>query len=429
MRTVRIKLLCMVFAVTSALVLTAAGCSSGGGTPASGPTLVNLSSFQSASVVIGQPTFTTSSNNQGGSAGANTLSLPYGNPLVYNGMLYLPDWNNKRVLGFNSVPTANNAKADFVLGQPDLVSTTSGSAANQMMGPQTVKSYNGKLFVDEYSSNRVLIWNSVPTNTQAAADIVVGQPGFGTAVTSCTATGLSGPESIETAGGKLIVADKRNSRVLIWNSIPASNGAAADVVLGQNSFTTCAINDDVQSGATGTNPTARTLNWPGGVWSNGTKLIVADSYNNRVLIWNSIPTANFTPADLVLGQGDFTHRAANDDLQSGVTGTIIPPPTARTLNFPYFLDSNGTQLFVADYLNSRVLVWNSIPTANFTPAELVLGQGDFTHRACNDDLQSGATGTNPTARTLCRPAGAYVYGTKLFVTDTGNNRYLIFDSQ
>jgi hypothetical protein len=181
----------------------------------------------------------------------------------------------------------NNAKADFVLGQPDLVSTTSGSAANQMMGPQTVKSYNGKLFVDEYSSNRVLIWNSVPTSTQAAADIVVGQPGFGTAVTSCTATGLSGPESIETAGGKLIVADKRNSRVLIWNSIPASNGAAADVVLGQNSFTTCAINDDLQSGATGTNPTARTLAGPSGVYVYGTKLFVTDRGNNRYLIFNS----------------------------------------------------------------------------------------------------------------------------------------------
>jgi hypothetical protein len=415
---------CMSFAMTSTLALIAAGC--GGGAPSAGPTLINLSSFQAASVVIGQPTFTASSINQGGSAGANTLYAPYGSPTVFSGKLFLPDYANNRVLGFDAVPAAHDAMADFVLGQPSMGSTVSGSAANQLMGPQTVKSYNGRLLVDEYLGNRVLIWNSVPTSTQAPADVVVGQAGFGTAATSCTATGLNGPESIETAGGKLIVADKKNSRVLIWNSIPASNGTAADVVVGQNSFTTCAINDDSQTGAAGANPTARTLNWPGGVWSDGTKLVVSDTYNNRVLIWNSIPTANFAPADVVLGQGDFTHREANDDLQSGAAGTN---PTARTLNYPYFLDSNGVQLFLADAFNNRVLIWDSMPTANFAPANRVLGQGDFTHGNPNDDLQTGAAGTSPTARTLFWPSGVYLYGTKLFVADSRNNRALVFDSQ
>jgi hypothetical protein len=86
-------------------------------------------------------------------------------------------------------------------------------------------------------------------------------------------------------------------------------------------------------------------------------------------------------------------------------------------------------LFLADAFNNRVLIWNSIPTANFTPADLVLGQGDFTHRAANDDLQSGAIGANSTARTLSTPAGVYVYGTKLFVADNANNRYLISNSR
>jgi len=29
--------------------------------------------------------------------------------------------------------------------------------------------------------------------------------------------------------------------------------------------------------------------------------------------------------------------------------------------------SNGTQLFVDDQMNNRILVWNTFPTANFTP--------------------------------------------------------------
>ncbi|MEO7523220.1 MAG: hypothetical protein ABIT58_03960 [Ferruginibacter sp.] len=34
---------------------------------------------------------------------------------------------------------------------------------------------------------------------------------------------------------------------------------------------------------------AATLLYPSGVWSDGIKLIVADAWNHRVLIWNSFP--------------------------------------------------------------------------------------------------------------------------------------------
>ena len=200
-------------------------------------TTITLSSFQNASVVIGQPDFVSMASNQGGAAGSNTVASLYGNPLFYNGILYLPDYGNYRVLGFNGVPTSNNVNADFVLGQPDFSTTTSGSSANAMNGPQTVKRYNGKVFLVEYTNSRVLIWNSAPTTTQQPADVVVGQTGFGLSAWGCTQTSLYWPESMEiTPGGKLIVADSNNNRVLIWNSIPTTNGAPADVVLGQGDF-------------------------------------------------------------------------------------------------------------------------------------------------------------------------------------------------
>ncbi|MHB8138289.1 MAG: putative Ig domain-containing protein [Smithellaceae bacterium] len=384
---------------------------------------VTLSNFQNASVVIGQPDFVSMAINQGGAAGANTIYRPYGNPLFHNGILYIPDFLNHRVLGFNGVPTSNNANADFVLGQPDLTTTLPNSGANQMYGPQTVKVYNGKLFVTEYNNRRVLIWNSAPTTTAQPADVVVGQTGFGLSVTDCTQTSLGGPESMEVAGGKLIVADSDNNRVLIWNTIPTTNGAPADVVLGQGDFTHNMYNDDNQDGVADAAPTARTLRYPSGIWSDGTRLIVADPGNNRILIWNTFPTSNFAPADVVLGQGDFTHNMYNDDNQDG---TADAAPTARTLNYPYMLDSNGTQLFVTDFNNNRVLIWNSIPTTNFAPANGVLGQGDFTHNVNNDDNQDGISDGAPTARTLSYPAGIYVFGKTLIVTDTTNNRYLIY---
>ena len=147
---------------------------------------VTLNTFQSANVVICQPDFISNSPNQGGAAGDNTIYWPYGNAFIYNGVLYLPDYWNNRVLGFNSVPTTNNASADFVLGQPDFTTTTSGNAADMMYGPQTVKVDNGRMLIDEYRNNRVLIWNTVPTSTQVPADIVVGQTGFGVSVAVCT---------------------------------------------------------------------------------------------------------------------------------------------------------------------------------------------------------------------------------------------------
>jgi hypothetical protein len=320
---------------------------------------VTLTTFQSASVVIGQPDFTSNLANQGGSAGANTIYAPYGNALVYNGVLYLPDYGNNRVLGFNSIPTTNNASADFVLGQPDFTTTTYGNAADEMHGPQTLKVDNGRMLILDYNNSRVLVWITVPTLTQVPADIVVGQTGFGVSVSECTQSGLDGPEAIETVDGKLIVADYYNNRVLIWNTIPTSNGAPADIVLGQNSFTNNARNDDDQDGNPDANPTARTLDSPAGVCSDGTRLIVADSDNNRVLIWNTFPTSNFTPADVVLGQSDMISNAL------GLSD--------KDIEWPYQITSNGNQLFVCDNDNHRVLIWNSIPTTNYTSADVVLG--------------------------------------------------------
>jgi len=417
-----------VFIATSILL---ASCGGGGGGAASLPVsgakqpLVQVSTFQTASVVVGQPTFTTGSANQGGSAGPNTIQNPYGNPLVLDGRLYLPDYTNNRVLGFNTVPASNAAAADFVLGQPNLVTTSTGSGANQMTGPQTIKAANGKFFLDDYGNHRVLIWNSPPTTDQAPADVVVGQPAFGSMVSSCTGTGLWFPESIEIAGGKLIVADSKHNRVLIWNSIPAANGAPADVVLGQADFTHCEKNDDNQDGTADATPTDRTFNYPAGIWSNGVKLVIADHWNNRVLVWNTIPTSNFAPADVVLGQGDFTHFQKNDDNQNGAAESL---PSARTLFDPYFIDSDGTHLFVTDSGNNRVLVWNSIPASNFAPADTVLGQGGFSYSMYNDDNQDNAFDAFPTGRTLNYPAGLCVAGTQLIVTDNSNNRFLIFDS-
>jgi len=422
----------LLFSVVS-LSLTACGGSGGGGVPAPEDEqdviqTISLSNFQAADVVVGQADFSGRVRNQGGSADANTFNGPSGSAGYHNGVLYLSDYLNDRVLGFNSIPVVNNDNADFVLGQVDFTTTVAGLSATKIDGPQMVAFDEGKMFLVDGANRRVLIWNSAPTtgNPTPAADVVLGQSDFISKGFSCSATGMDDVYAVWAVDGKLIIADTYNNRVLIWSTVPASNGVAADIVLGQQSFDQCAANDVNDDGASDSAPTASTLNAPSGIWSDGTRLVVLDDANHRALIWNSFPTTSFAPADIVLGQSAFDKNTANDDDQNGVTDAV----SARTLNYPYAgVYSNGEQLFITDTSNHRVLVWSSFPTASFTPADVVLGQGDFEKRAQNDDDQDGGSDVNPSARTLAYPGGVIQVGSQLIVTDHSNHRHLIYSGQ
>jgi len=224
--------------------------------------------------------------------------------------------------------------------------------------------------------------------------VVVGQTDFTSSSSGLSATKISGPESAFITSDKLLIADSLNNRVLIFNSIPTSNGASADIVLGQTVFT-----------ANGNGTSATTLKNPTDVWSDGTRVIVSDEGNNRILIWNTFPTANGQAADVVVGQSDFT---------SGGNGTAADK-FWRQWNFTASAVSN--QLFVTDLDNHRVLIFNTIPTANGASADVVLGQDTFTTRT-----------TGCTQSAINWPCGVCVIDeTRIIMIDANNNRALIFE--
>ncbi|TQV85888.1 hypothetical protein [Aliikangiella coralliicola] len=389
---------------------------------------LSLTNFQAADVVIGQAGFAVDPSDNGDrNPAANTLLEQFGNPVIANGRLYLSDSENHRLLGFNSIPTANNASADIVLGQPDFTTNTSGTSDVIFNFPESVSVDNNKMFLADPGNNRILIWNSVPTSSGTPADVVLGQADFSSsAAGACNSTGLEVAEAVFAIDGKLIVADRDHNRVLIWNTIPTSNNAPADIVLGQQDFTHCAANDTDNDGVTD-GPSAQTLSDPAGIWSDGTRLVIVDKRNNRVLIWSTFPSTNFAAADVVIGQSDFTHNTRNDDNQDNV---VDANPSARTLFSPVLgIYSNGTQLFIADTSNNRVLVWNNFPSTNFAAADVVIGQGDFTHNERNDDDQDGNEDSMSSARTLIQPGGIYQVENQLIISDGGNSRVLIFNNQ
>lgn len=353
---------------------------------------IDLRTGQDASVVVGQSDFTSGDENQGGTTSASGLSLPVGAPS--EGSLYLADQGNNRILGYISIPATSGAGADFVLGQTSFLEGSGSTSDSHFNLPlRTATDEDGRLLLLDSGNNRVMIWSSLPTSN-VAADVVVGQADFNSNLPGTTASTLSSPRGMAVAGEMLIVADSGNNRVLLWDEIPTTDGAPADVVVGQQTF---------ESGDAGLSSSR--LNDPGGVWSDGRILVVADTGNNRVLIWNSIPDLSGSAADVVVGQPDFNQNDATT-----VSSSWLKQPSG--------VHSNGLQLFVADTGNHRVLIYDTIPTENQPSAGIALGQRDRT------------TSTARTTRNGMRsPTGVTLIGNQLLVADRDNSRLLIFDGQ
>jgi hypothetical protein len=192
--------------------------------------------------------------------------------------------------------------------------------------------------------------------------------------------------------------------------IPAYSGrcpvcvGVGNVVLGQPDFTfASSLPNRTQNG----------LNLPLAVASDGVHVAVADTANNRIMIWNEIPTSNNQNADVVLGQPDF------------VTFNLPTPVTASSLRAPQGVFISNGKLMVADTQNNRVLIWNSIPTKNNQPADLVLGAPNFT-TVVNPDQTSNAIFAAP--NTLLSPTSVTSDGVHLFVADLGFSRVLIWQT-
>jgi hypothetical protein len=399
--------------VIATLVCASCGGGGGGGGEVVDPPLpfLVLSDFQSAAVVVGQPTPTASSQDAGGaSPNAVGIHTPLG---AAAGGLFVVDSYNHRVLGFNGIPTAHGEAAAFILGQPDVTSNAPGTTASRFRFPSKAVVAGGRLFLADTSNNRVLIWDQIPTSN-VPADHVVGQASFangtandddqdGTSDPTPSARTLSGPYGIAVAGGRLFVADTNNHRVLMWNSIPDSNFVPADGLLGQFGDFTLAVpgTSDVQ------------FQYPNDVAVGGGHLFVADTLNHRVLVWLTAPPA-FAIADLVLGQPGFV--------------SSTPGAGSTDMTFPYAVHASDSQLFIADYANHRVLVYDAHPTSIRQAADHVLGQSNFANTTINDDDQNGTMDATPSGRTMSEPTGISGFGNRLFVSEYSNHRILIFES-
>ena len=190
------------------------------------------------------------------------------------------------------------------------------------------------LSVYEYSPNYSVATSNGKTGygLNETGDILLSGYGFNN---TGGADKLNHPVSISANYGKLAVTDRFNNRVLIWNTIPSSN-TPPDLVLGQANFTT-------HNSGTGLN----NMDFPGQVViTPDGKVLVADSDNNRVLVWTSFPASSGQSADYAL-------------------------PITNYVNFgdswPWGVWSDGTKVVVTATVAKAVLFWNAFPGPSTSP--------------------------------------------------------------
>ncbi len=233
-----------------------------------------------------------------------------------------------------------------------------------------------------------------------------------------TAAWLYGPRAAWVDDEVVIVADTGNHRVLIWHAVPDHDGAPADVVLGQP--------DEVSEGpAAGGRGPANGMYLPTGVLRAGGRLVVADAWHHRLLVWNTLPTRTGTPPDVVIGQPSATEVEPNSGGE----------PTDSSFYWPFGIALIDGRFHVADTGNRRVLIWNDGIPEPGQPADVVLGQPSPSAREENrggpvaaDSFRwphafatmRGTSETGDTDDTTGRSG--------LWVADAGNHRILGWDS-
>ncbi len=269
--------------------------------------------------------------------------------------------------------------------------------------------------------------------------------------------------------------NNRLGRILVWNP-PFTTGQVASRLIGvdqDNPPPPPVSQFQFQAGS-------------GGLFLVGNQVGVADTNNNRLLIYP--PAEQWTSntlnqaASLEIGQPDFNSRLGYPDIPTAGPGTLSGPATAafsgtelyvvdsanhrivvlpqtgggfgpatrvlgqdamdtntanliegREFNFSVSgdagiavdLNSNPPHLYVADPGNNRVLGYKDL--RNIQPgakADLVIGQPDFQHSLLNYPSNNA---NKPNQSGLSNPKGVLVDADgNLFVADSGNGRVLRF---
>ena len=181
---------------------------------------------------------------------------------------------------------------------------------------------------------------------------------------------FSAPYGITTNSTHILVADTGNDRIqifdLVGNHRSSFDNSGVDVIQRQNRDGVMA---DFDRGM---------LSLPQGITTTSTNILVADTGNHRIQVFDLSGTHVSTIGSSGMGNGQFSH--------------------------PQGITTNSTHILVSDTNNHRIQVFDLGGTHVRTIGSHGTGDGEFD-----------------------RPRGITVNSTSIIVADTGNNRMQVFD--
>ncbi len=370
-----------------------------------------------------------------------------------NGNLYVLDAGNNRILRFPAPFKQTSALlvTDLVIGQKTV---NSGVLGNEGTGQASAKTLNfgnslpsslaidptsGALWVPDPGNNRVLRFPAselTPGKVEPVADIVLGQTDFTSSSERPAPAGtpigpqfykgsLRQPISVAVAAsGDIYVGDGFGRVLYFLHGMSAgSTGVPASRILGLGV-------DFSGQPALGTFNAYRILTTAPGLFVTGNNVYVADAAANRIVKYD---TPDQWPAEGSL-QGADTKQfsppmvdvVGQTNLTSGQVNKGQPEPDATSLHGPFSGAFLGTDLWVVDTLNNRVI---SFPQqgGKYPVATRLVGQLDWPYFAQNliEGREVNFNASNP-------PLAGVAIDTKsnpphMYVADTYNNRILGFN--
>ena len=177
-----------------------------------------------------------------------------------------------------------------------------------------IDEYNHRLFLAEKENNRVLVFDLNPDNTliDDIPDHVLGQPDFLTITPGITDAKFNMPQGIayDHEDNLLFVADTGNNRIMVFDVSSIDNGESATNVLGQENFTE---NDPGTTDSEFNNPVGLVYN------SDSDQLFVADTGNNRIMVFDVSSIDNGESATNIIDQSQDLSPEKNISEKSGTS--------------------------------------------------------------------------------------------------------------
>ena len=266
-----------------------------------------------ADLVIGQRDFDSEGRNRQGEVGAATLNMPSGIASDGRLLAVADAWNHRILIWRSLPEADNQpadivlGQADFRGGLANRGSSTAGPHTLNWCYGVTIA--DGRLFVADTGNRRVLIWNTLPRENGQPADMVLGQAAMtmrdDNAGAAASAVGMRWPHAIAVANGRILVADAGNNRIMVWNNLPNADGAPASFVIGQASF------EAIDHNRAAHDPSARALQMPYGIMVHDDLLVCADTANSRLVGFPLRGLAMDAAATVLCGQDSFSDKGDN----------------------------------------------------------------------------------------------------------------------